>query len=944
MSLPPAEKRIRLNLERSSSRLPHDVTDKAEEIYIREGDPAEKLTRKITKVWETAAGKFDEFTEELAKKIALEEQEEADEKEEEAQGGASSAAAAAKKRKLKARKETDIDASENRLVPRPGSTEAVDIRKEIYGRLWHAQGEIRIALDVLNIIISSYQNPTASAGTAGGGATATAGGAAAGGAGGPGGAMSSNAVNTQQILPPGTLRCEFTSNTTVEAATQIQKEKMAIGGKKLQLKVARDILVQGAQKLQSVVSSEDNFWNSALRLRKNNWCIVSAKPGAGGPLMHGHHRLAHGSQLYVHYGFRDVGSTFPEQAYAEIIRVPSSGKDKTLNSIDVLIPNQTGKVVSFSLVPQGTPHTTRHSINSGKQIMQAGKNKSIHAQLHDAQTSIFDAELFQEFINEARSMTYSVNIVDNEIFMPINDDLELKISYRSDSTNASTSTNSTSNESSDTPSSNTTTIPKDSVAAMTTKTEATTPFPISHLSNEPTKAGSNFPTVHLDRTAEILKCCMRLAQHKRHRQNIQEKRDSFFMRSRPGAAIGGSGTGASAGGGSSGSGGAGGGAGGSAGAPGAGGVPGTTGATATTADGTVTSTGGTGAGVGGGGAGANATTVAGGAAGVGGAGSGGSGGVVSLGGGGSGTGGVNSGGSNINNPYMLNATLHLLQYYSFSRRIREAVDRVMRPFSIAWWEPVEVHTWDMKQPPVTSGASGSSLSLDVAASSSSSARPRNPLSSVVSASSASASSSGLTSGNKDRGGRTGYRGMVSAVMGTAVSIRLGAESAALRFVMRSHPTPCVVVQLADRPSVPIKHAAEFEQILRQELALRAVDRLCNVLNSIKNWSSPEKGGSVQAPKWIVDIERQCVGVFKTATTAASKNTTTNLVILHLDNESRELGLRIKFLVQKGGAAAGSPNKWTRYVSLEDGVSHRPLRTEEAFKTWLVAFIAQELGF
>jgi hypothetical protein len=82
---------------------------------------------------------------------------------------------------------------------------------------------------------------------------------------------------------------------------------MALGGKKHQLRTAADILMQGAQKLKKVMADESQFWADALRLRKNNWCIVAAKGGAGQPPHHHHHsgRLAGGSQLYVHYGFRD---------------------------------------------------------------------------------------------------------------------------------------------------------------------------------------------------------------------------------------------------------------------------------------------------------------------------------------------------------------------------------------------------------------------------------------------------------------------------------------------------------------------------------------------------------------------------------------------------------------------------------------------------------------
>jgi hypothetical protein len=232
----------------------------------------------------------------------------------------------------------------------------------------HAQGEIGIALDVLNIIISSYQA------TGAGGA----------GSGGPGGAGPSGlAISAPQnalpaVLPPGSLKCGTVFKPMPPLASQIASDKLSLGSKRHHLKNASNILMQGAQKLKQVMANEDQFWAEALKLRKNNWCIVSAKSSGGGGGYHGGRASA--SQLFVQYGFRDgkgqqifilsstyairkltclfypilVGSLFGDRAYAELVRNHSLTKAK---GIQLNIPNKSSKAIVISLARQGQPHT-----------------------------------------------------------------------------------------------------------------------------------------------------------------------------------------------------------------------------------------------------------------------------------------------------------------------------------------------------------------------------------------------------------------------------------------------------------------------------------------------------------------------------------------------------------------------------------------------------------
>ncbi|KAF9959388.1 hypothetical protein BGZ72_009753 [Mortierella alpina] len=596
-----SDKRIKLFLERSIDRLPFDITQKAEEIYLPDGDPAEKLKRKIKAITDAAGDNYDQFTENVVTPGEQFSQEQLHPPQE---------PVVATEQTHAAPSDSNTNA-ESALIPatNAATTTAANARvtspQGIYIKLWHAQSEIGMALDALNIIISSYQSISGS--TSAGTSVAAL--------------SNSNAPPT--ALPPGSLKCEYVPRAALPLSAQIANEKLALGGKKHHLRSAADILMQGAKKLKKVMADEDQFWAGALRLRKNNWCIVSAKVGAGpGQQQQQQH-------LFVHYGFRDGC--------------------------------------------RGSKLRNKHTL---------------HCQLLEAQSTLFDGELFHELVNEARSMTNSVSIVNNEIFLPINDELELKIAYRSPT-------------------------PED--------------FALS-LSSSSAQQSFNAKVKCLEETADILRCVMQLSQHRRHRQSIKDRSDSFFKSSRPGG----------------------------------GRTAGSFGQIQQTLQQRPTN--------------------------------------------------------------MLGMTLQALQYYTFSRRIREVLGRVTRNLRQSWWEPISVHSVDIKSPP--------------------------PATSSLSSSAATTGTPWLS-----RSGSAPNYGM-----GSSISISMGSKAPAVRFVLRSHPAPCAVLQLADRPSAPIMHVTQFEQLLEEELADRAIGRICEAVNSIEVWSESMTG--LQRPKFQIDIEKRCVGVFE----------------------------------------------------------------------------------
>ncbi|KAF9028498.1 hypothetical protein BGZ52_010823 [Haplosporangium bisporale] len=701
MSDQPEQKRIKLFLERSIERLPYDITDKGEELYIPDGDPSEKLKRKIRTIVDLAGDHYDDFTENLP---TAQEQ------------GQDEHASEGVKNEDAITESVDQPSSTpvfSAAVASVNPAHRVTTPQGVYGKLWHAQGEIRIALDVLTTIIASYQ-------------------------------VGNNIKANQELpLPPGTLKCEYVTKATVPLSSQISSEKLALGSKKNHLRKASQILMQGAENLKKVMENEDQFWEGALRLRKNNWSIGSRSSGSA----HRINRHAAGSQLSVYYGFGDVGSLHGDRSYAvaDLVRSQVPLESDTANSnIELFIPNQTGKVVVVSLIMRGTEYCR----DSHKDKPTTSK-KTLHSQLLSAQSSLFDAELFQDLVREARIMTNSVSIVDNEIFLPINDELELKISHR-----------------------------------KPTDTELSIPSTTNTNGIKDSQLCSS-----LSGTADIFRYAMQLIQHRRYRQNIKERSDSFFKGSRPGSGR----------------------------APGS----------------------------------FRQFQIA-----------------------------LAQRPTN-----MLSTALQTLQYYTFSRRIREVLTKVSRNLGDSWWEPVSIHSVDIKpptpSPAMTQGAVSSGSSAPV---------------------------SGLAStANK----------APNYSMGAAVSIRVGQTSPSLRFVVRSYPAPCVVFHLPDRPTQPITHITEFEKTLEQELAVRAIRKICEIVNSIESWTGPPEGG-MPSPRFVIDIDKRCVGVFqipvKVNGYGHSRPIQSATVILQLCMKSGE-PTTIGLTCTQGGAS-----KTTR-LHLEDELRH-----------------------
>ncbi|ORX66425.1 hypothetical protein DL89DRAFT_63652 [Linderina pennispora] len=174
---------------------------------------------------------------------------------------------------------SESDASEQDTAvadKNPASNEpeldAYAVRAQVHERLAHAQSEIMVALDVVQLLLANErQKLTEALGNAGGvkkkhddvhvsrvAATAVA----------------SVVPDHPMPLPVGALGTTRTDKVRLAEQQKVDRMKFVLGAKQQQLKEAADILSESAQRLQNVANSENRFWRGAFEMRRRNWTVM----------------------------------------------------------------------------------------------------------------------------------------------------------------------------------------------------------------------------------------------------------------------------------------------------------------------------------------------------------------------------------------------------------------------------------------------------------------------------------------------------------------------------------------------------------------------------------------------------------------------------------------------------------------------------------------------
>jgi len=397
-------KRVKISLEPASVRVPVDISENGFEIFKEETTFQNKLMENVNRIW---------FERGEWKNISGESLEES-----------------VSRKRSRDGDESDISAEEDSPHGQPDPTtkpdskrvaqhqfpDAQKLRESVVGKLNHAKSEIDVALDVINMLLS----------------------------------QSKASAPKDLVLPPNALQATYVSRPKPTLKHEVDAAKLALGSKRKQLNDASKFLLESAASLGSLVKSEQDFWDEALEMRRKSWLI---QPGNASQALPGASMVPGERSFYVQYGFGDVGSKFREPTYAEITRAydKSSGENQQ-GAVQMLIPHTVRRHVVARLVESHIAVLDLNFDYSEKQLTSkaapsttvdddylifadGGKQRNeslLQQQLHLAQTTVFESELFHEILGEARSSNVDAKFIEDGVLVSIDVHNDLILELKKD--------------------------------------------------------------------------------------------------------------------------------------------------------------------------------------------------------------------------------------------------------------------------------------------------------------------------------------------------------------------------------------------------------------------------------------------------------------------------------------------------------------------------------
>ncbi|KAJ2798613.1 hypothetical protein H4R20_004758 [Coemansia guatemalensis] len=195
--------------------------------------------------------------------------------------------------------------------------------------------------------------------------------------------------------------------------------RFVLGAKHRQLADAADTLERSAHRLQRMRRAETGFWRTAFELRRRNWLVL-------------HHRqllaadrarraAVPGDRYFVPFGYTDSGSSFAEDALAEILRPeedPDEDEDSRMDTEDsrapehsratpVFVPLKDRRCIAVDLCAASPQHSSVLG-SAGPQLASAEASADLssfdrlHRRLLRARRAMFDRELYYRLCREAR--------------------------------------------------------------------------------------------------------------------------------------------------------------------------------------------------------------------------------------------------------------------------------------------------------------------------------------------------------------------------------------------------------------------------------------------------------------------------------------------------------------------------------------------------------------
>ncbi|KAI9365228.1 subunit 17 of mediator complex-domain-containing protein [Pilaira anomala] len=382
----PSRKKFKLSLEPSIDNRVVDITNEGQEILKTETTLPEKLMQSVDRIW-FERGEWKDITEQ-------------------------SLSHSSDKSPEATLVVTDLDevADENAHSSNqmPAGYDISKLRESVINKLSHAKSEIDVALDVINVLTAGNRHST---------------------------------TTKDFVVPPGSLAATYVTKPKPTPKAQLESTQLTLGLKRQKQKQASDFLKRSAASLKNVVEKEQVFWEEALDIRRNNWLMqANSQPG--------------GSSISVQYGFTEVGSDFNEASVGELKR---SGDNS--NKLHMSLPHSTPRKVSvhvsqsetgklgllqdaFSEDILGISQNEKNSrVNHNDKPTIKEAHSDIQNQLVQAQSTVFDAELYSKILAEAQALNSNVRFLDDQIVINIDGQIDLSISKSTLSSFTSTTLN-----------------------------------------------------------------------------------------------------------------------------------------------------------------------------------------------------------------------------------------------------------------------------------------------------------------------------------------------------------------------------------------------------------------------------------------------------------------------------------------------------------------------
>ncbi|KAI8344236.1 subunit 17 of mediator complex-domain-containing protein [Chlamydoabsidia padenii] len=417
----PTTKRIKLSLEPFIEKTVVDITDTGHEVLKNDLSLPEQLMRDVDRVW-YERGDWKDITEEQLRQQLTSGDNNKD----------TNTATDAEANTFEGEQQLQkLDEKDNKLRSDEddNTVDLGKLRDSVISKLHFAKCEIDVALDVINILATENKPNTTNAGGVGG--------VLAGINGATGGlnSMINNGLsentggNNNLILPPGALHATYVSKPKLTEKAQLEQAQLTLGLKRTQQKTAADYLKKSAASLKKLVTQEQVFWDEAVRVRSNHWLMQASRGDSG---------------FFINYGFADVGSDFGEVSYGEMSRSEEVETCNDQPQVLLSLPHNTPKQVRVSIRRNqlgqlgarsgevlGLGSTKKEKDETGIQdvcpTLHKVHDSSIQRRLIDAQSTVYDAELFSRILSEAQVIPNNIQCEEDCVIVTLDGQVDILI-------------------------------------------------------------------------------------------------------------------------------------------------------------------------------------------------------------------------------------------------------------------------------------------------------------------------------------------------------------------------------------------------------------------------------------------------------------------------------------------------------------------------------------